>query len=221
MKHILLSALVVLAAACSNPAPEPVEEVKTDSTNGLVPSQQEPEPVVEDTTMEPAEVEADLSTITEQGRKAAKKAGEALKGQLLTALAEYMVRDAVGYCQEVAQETTQNAGKSNGVAVKRTALKYRNPANKPTDKEKAALALFAGNPKMQELTVDEGTYYAYYKPILLEGECQLCHGKPKVDIADDVLAEIAKRYPNDQATGFTAGDLRGMWSISIPKESQP
>ena len=208
--------LIVALASCSSPAPEPAENQTPDSTAELVAAPDTAESTQETT---PAE-SVDLEPITAQGRAAAKKAGEALKGKLLTALAEYMVRDAVGYCQQEAMETTMSA-ESRGLSVKRTALKYRNPANKPTEKEKAALQLFASQPNMKEITVDEGTYYAYYKPILLEGECQLCHGKPEVDIAKDVMEEIKKRYPNDQATGFVAGDLRGMWSISISKEKKP
>jgi hypothetical protein len=41
--------------------------------------------------------------------------------------------------------------------------------------------------------------------------CAACHG---TEIADDVRAAIPKRYPQAQATGFGAGDLRGAILVS-------
>jgi len=32
-----------------------------------------------------------------------------------------------------------------------------------------------------------------------------------------VKAEVARRYPRDQATGFAAGDLRGFFWVEVKK----
>jgi len=40
----------------------------------------------------------------------------------------------------------------------------------------------------------------------------MCHGD---NLAPDIAAELNKRYPDDQATGYKAADIRGMVSISI------
>ena len=52
-------------------------------------------------------------------------------------------------------------------------------------------------------------------PIRLKSECQMCHG-PAESISDEVRAAIAEHYPEDQATGFTAGDLRGWFWVEVP-----
>jgi hypothetical protein len=39
----------------------------------------------------------------------------------------------------------------------------------------------------------------------------MCHGS---NIASPIAAKINKLYPNDKATGFKLGDLRGAFSIT-------
>ena len=41
--------------------------------------------------------------------------------------------------------------------------------------------------------------------------CLTCHG---ADIEPDLKAEIDRIYPNDQAIGFTLGELRGAFTIT-------
>jgi hypothetical protein len=41
--------------------------------------------------------------------------------------------------------------------------------------------------------------------------CLGCHGK---NIAPEVQAKLDELYPEDQATGFSEGDLRGAFVIS-------
>ncbi len=43
--------------------------------------------------------------------------------------------------------------------------------------------------------------------------CAACHG---TDVKPDVKSEIDKLYPQDQATGFKPGELRGAFTISMP-----
>ena len=54
--------------------------------------------------------------------------------------------------------------------------------------------------------------------MLLQPMCSACHGKKGVDILPEVVSAIDSLYPNDKATGFTAGDLRGMWKISFAQQ---
>ena len=52
-------------------------------------------------------------------------------------------------------------------------------------------------------------------PILLQPECEMCHGEPAA-VAEEVRARIDEHYPDDQALGFTAGDLRGWFWVEVP-----
>jgi len=42
--------------------------------------------------------------------------------------------------------------------------------------------------------------------------CLLCHGAPEPALK----AEIDRLYPQDQATGFRPGELRGAFTVSAP-----
>ena len=55
---------------------------------------------------------------------------------------------------------------------------------------------------------------AYYRPIFIQSPtCLKCHGTPENGLDSTALVRIRERYPNDAATGYALGDLRGMWSI--------
>ena len=56
-------------------------------------------------------------------------------------------------------------------------------------------------------------------PIRLKAQCLMCHG-PKEQVLPDVQAAIGRAYPNDQATGFQEGDLRGWFWLSVPEDAQ-
>lgn len=50
------------------------------------------------------------------------------------------------------------------------------------------------------------TFFTYYAPIVLNLPwCLSCHGEPGTDIKPDVLDQIKKTYPTDEATGFKQG----------------
>jgi len=42
-----------------------------------------------------------------------------------------------------------------------------------------------------------------------------CHGQIGKDIHDDVYKVIKEKYPQDKATGFKVGELRGIWDIKF------
>jgi hypothetical protein len=56
------------------------------------------------------------------------------------------------------------------------------------------------------------------RPIPAGGVCLACHGPAEV-LPNEVKQALKTKYPNDQATGYTAGQLRGAFSVS--KTIQP
>ena len=48
------------------------------------------------------------------------------------------------------------------------------------------------------------------KPIPTAGLCVKCH---RGDLADEITNKVKSLYPNDQATGFNAGDIRGAFTL--------
>lgn len=100
--------------------------------------------------------------------------------------------------------------------VARTALRARNPQNAPDEWEGRVLrqfeqALADGKP-IAELSYGErvGNEYRYMQAIGTGEVCLACHGQK---LKDDVKGILQTRYPQDQATGFTLGSLRGAFSL--------
>ena len=142
---------------------------------------------------------------------------------LSVAMAEGGSSQAVDFCSTEALGLTAEvqAGLTEGFALKRTSLNYRNPANAPDEFEDVALRYF-------QHAIDEGDQappsyiqrvsreeIRYYKPLFLGEPCLQCHGDP-VSFDPGVREVLAERYPADLATGYGLGDFRGLIRVSIP-----
>lgn len=122
---------------------------------------------------------------------------------------------AVRYCHAAADTLTFY--QSAKVSFQRVALRNRNPKNALADSlDKAAYERFAKSGEKESFIIEVGDgHLRVYRPIYIPMvQCLKCHGKPE-DLDGQALAEIRKRYPNDKATGFAMGDLRGMWKVEI------
>lgn len=100
--------------------------------------------------------------------------------------------------------------------ISRSALKTRNPDNQPDEWLRNVLLNFEqrklnGEPiaKIEHQTQRSDGWY-FIKAIPTQKACLACHGS---DIAPEVAKKIATLYPNDQATDFKLGDIRGAFVI--------
>jgi hypothetical protein len=158
----------------------------------------------------------------EDSRKTAQefmqKLGATLKKQLESGGAE----SAIGVCKQFAPALAAEYS-GDGRTVKRVSLKPRNQTlGVPDPWEQQMLESFDheladGKPigTMEKSTVVEtadGRWFRYVKAIPTQPMCLQCHGQP-YQISDGVKALLAKEYPNDQATGYSAGSVRGAVSI--------
>ena len=151
--------------------------------------------------------------------------GQQLKGQLKqrlsTAMAERGPAHAIEVCQVAAPAIATELSEDSDAVVRRTALRVRNPANAPDAFERAALEEFAARLErgeaaadielVAERIVDGVTERRYMKPIMTEPLCLTCHGST---LPPEIATAIDRAYPEDQATGFAAGDLRGALSVT-------
>ena len=55
----------------------------------------------------------------------------------------------------------------------------------------------------------------YAKAIVTQQLCVTCHGKPE-DIPAPLMEKIRAEYPDDQATGYSVGKLRGAVVVTRP-----
>jgi hypothetical protein len=126
---------------------------------------------------------------------------------------------AIEVCRKKGPELTGMLSDEN-TTMHRTALKVRNPANAPNELEKSELSFYekifeAGDSLKPKLVVDHSGTVHYFKPIKILPLCLNCHGVEGENIAPATLAILKKEYPNDQATGYKIGDLRGLWHITF------
>ncbi len=118
---------------------------------------------------------------------------------------------AMSTCSSMAMQMTNDYNNitKNGVKIRRTALKYRNPKNKPDEIDKEVMYRFQAVNDFKPVAVDMGSTYRVYKPLKTKASCLYCHGT-KDEINPKIAKMIQKKYPHDLATGFKLGELRGV-----------
>lgn len=152
-------------------------------------------------------------------------AGE-LKGELKGAMKSGGPLEAIAVCNEKAPSIAARHGDASGWQVGRTSLKYRNPGNAPDEWEANALQTFEQRKAAGEdiklmdysefVELDGKKVFRYIKAIPTGEICLNCHGGDTVK--PEIEARLAEFYPNDKARGYSAGDIRGAFTIIQPVE---
>jgi hypothetical protein len=142
---------------------------------------------------------------------------------LMTTLQEKIASEgpeaAIAYCRlEALPLTAQIAEEFPQVKnVRRTALRVRNPANRPDATDRSVLEKWLASwnpaappkPVLQAFTAEDGTNaIRYYRPVPVMATCLACHGRGD-EIAPNVRTAIERDYPQDEAIDFQEADLRG------------
>lgn len=139
-----------------------------------------------------------------------------LMAALTAALAEGGPERAVDVCRLRAPELAREASAA-GVEVGRTSHRLRNPANTPRAWVEPLLAAYAAGGAAAEpraVRLPSGGV-GYVEPIFVAPPCLACHGEA---LAPAVEARIRAAYPDDRATGFRAGDFRGLFWVEFAAE---
>jgi hypothetical protein len=173
-------------------------------------------------TAEPAVRPSPGEEIVATGEAAATALTQELMGRVMAAMQESGAAEAIDFCSEEALPRTSAVADELGVAIKRTSSRVRNSENAPDPDERAALEHFAsaleageGLPANFVQEAEDGT--RYYRPIVVAEACTACHG-PRETLDPAVVEVLDMRYPDDQATGYQAGDFRGLIRVTIGAE---
>lgn len=173
----------------------------------------------------PASVNSETHETTEvdtrllHSRQAVKMFADALIAELKYAMEEGGPQRAIKVCHIEAPQIARDVSDAHHWQVGRTSLRYRNPGNAPDSWEEAVLQQFeqrkAQGEDISKLEYAEETAagYRYMKAIPTKPLCLACHGE---NLGAEVQATLNEYYPNDKATGFKVGDLRGAFSILQP-----
>jgi len=170
--------------------------------------------------------ERDMESIRADGKAIVRSAAGILSSNLIAASKNEGFTNALEFCSIHAIPLTQAVSTNERVFLRRVAIRTRNPENKPDGTESQVLAGFAEQLKRGEPpspVVQTDRYQdRYFEPIIINNPlCLNCHGTPGGQIKPETLAIIRKLYPDDTATGFAMGDLRGMWSVIFPRPALP
>lgn len=165
---------------------------------------------------------AALLEFTEQSNEQVKMLAGNLKHALMSAMQSGGPQAAVNTCNMQASEITSQLNTDSKLQIKRTSLKYRNPNNQPDAWERSILMQFeqqaAEGIAIQQLvhsdkvTINGQDHFRYMRAIPVQAPCLACHGTEQ-QIPASVHEVLAQHYPDDQATGYSVGDIRGAFSV--------
>lgn len=127
-----------------------------------------------------------------------------LGGRLTEAMAE-SPSAAIGVCADEAVPLTRAVAEEHGVRMGRTSHRLRNPGNTPPA---WAAELLADLPAEDVFLTGPGRETRAFLPIKLQDRCIICHGDAD-EIPDLIRPALEEHYPDDEATGFSPGDIRG------------
>lgn len=155
------------------------------------------------------------SRYREAGAAAVAPFKKSLKGALVAGLEKGPV-SAISVCRLEAPELATVASTSDA-RVGRTSRKLRNPDNAPKPWMEPFLDRYETDPGSREpavVAIDDETV-GYVEPIYVQPLCVTCHGST---LSPELAAKLEELYPEDQATGYEAGDLRGVFWVELARD---
>jgi hypothetical protein len=156
-----------------------------------------------------------LATQHERALAAVDTMAARLKGALMEALDRGGPAEAIAVCRSVAPAVATDVGQEYGLTIGRTSFALRNPDNTPPS---WAVALVAVRQAEPAFVVGPNGELGALLPIRMGSQCQMCHGSAE-HLSDETRARLRRTYPDDQATGFAAGDLRGWFWAVVPAQA--
>lgn len=163
-----------------------------------------------------APVNAD--SVHETAAPAVRALASKLMAALSAALTQGGAEEAVRICSIEAEVIAANlpATIPNVNRVTRRSDRPRNPANQADDSDLQAMNIFSASdaPEFVVLQDESSDELLYFEPIRVASMCLACHGDPAA-LKPTVRKIIQQTYPDDQATGYSSGDLRGVFRVTV------
>lgn len=157
----------------------------------------------------------------ESARDAAQDAFNSLSAELAAAIAEGGPVLAIPVCSSKAGGLIRQVADRRQVEMIRLTDKPRNPNNLAKDADAKAINLFRethgqGEKLAPAVESSDDESLIVRIPITISAPlCLQCHGNES-DVSPETLVAIRQTYPDDKATGYRLGDLRGIWRIRLP-----
>lgn len=218
MKSLLLFVPLLVAAAHAASSAAPVSPTPSAASD------------LQAVFVDPAAPEvAEIRTL---GERAINRVGVSMVSEVKLAVAKDGPEKAVEVCHLKALPMTGKVidDMPRITAVKRTSLQLRNPANAPDAADQLALRKVQldiergeNPPKVLVQRIDlpgAAREWRVYRPIGVAQQCVVCHGE-RENLSPGLRQRLEERYPNDQATGYTIGQWRGLIRVTVAEASPP
>lgn len=134
-----------------------------------------------------------------------------LSARLMEAMSNGGPASAIEVCSQEAQKIAADVSSESSTRIGRTGVRLRNSKNTPPS---WAAKLVEDKISEPQFVVLDNQIAAALLPIKLQPQCLMCHG-PVDQIGDDVKQRLSVLYPNDEATGFQEGELRGWFWVEL------
>jgi hypothetical protein len=160
--------------------------------------------------------------VEQRSSKVADAFQQTLQGELQAAMMQGGPIMAASVCSEAAPAIARAQREDSGAEVRRVALRNRNPAAQVTADMRphydalAKAPLVNGVPatRVWKTRSADGDRVNFMRAVPMQAKpCAACHG---TDVAPEVADHIRAIYPDDLATGFSPGEMRGAIVISWP-----
>lgn len=172
----------------------------------------------------PAPKPADMGWVPE-ARNVATSTPPKLLAVLQEEIAKGGPESAIEVCRDKAPAMARAASEQSGWNVKRVSLRNRNPRAVPDAWERAALEDFdrraaakesPATLERAEVTIENGqAVQRYMRALPTMPLCTQCHG-PADKLSPAVTAKLKALYPDDRATGYAVGEIRGAMTLRRP-----
>ena len=156
-----------------------------------------------------------------QAKKATAAFTGALKSELVSAMQSGGPNEAIDVCNTRAVLIGEEVSLEQGMTLTRVSLKNRNPDNAPNEWQAEVLESFEARKAAGEAPAtlawhevadsENGREFRFMKAIPTGAVCLACHGQA---LAPPVAEKLAELYPEDKATGYSEGDIRGAFVVT-------
>lgn len=167
----------------------------------------------------PTYTEEELVTYRESGLETAMATKAALGSVLIPTVTQEGTVAALEFCNIKAIPLTDSMSVDQNKVIYRVSDKPRNHANLANEMELEYIASAKENIALGETVTPAvhaiGDRVIGYYPILTNQFCLQCHGNPGEKISEETLAAIQRIYPEDKATGYSEGEIRGIFVVEM------
>ena len=163
-----------------------------------------------------ADVPPDLADEVAKAQGALDRLQEGLLARLKEELGKGGAVGAVTVCRDEAQLITAAVASETGVTVGRTSHRLRNAGNTAPSWVRPYVQRAETEPTHEPLAFDLGDRVGVLRPLFVAEPCLQCHG-PTDGIDPEVRSILSTAYPEERATGFLPGQLRGFAWAEAPK----